>query len=176
MKFNKAILIATLILSALAFGCGDAGTNTNTANTNVNSNIAKANTNPVAATTPVPEQTTNNAPTLTPMFKAYCLAMEKKDEAGIRRTFSKATLEDLAEDMKSEGSKTLVEYMSVDQVTTALCEIRNETITGDEAIAEIKTAAIPNGEKFIFVKEGGEWKLTMRSPALNSVKDTATNK
>ncbi len=176
MKFNTTILITTLIISTLAFACGDAGTNTNATNTG-NSNTTKANANsPVAVTTPAPEQTTNNAPTLTPMFKAYCLAMEKKDEAGIRRTFSKATLEDIAEDMKAEGSKTLVEYMSVDQVTTALCEIRNETITGDQAVAEIKTAAIPNGEKFIFVKEGGEWKLTMRSPALDSVKQTTTNK
>jgi hypothetical protein len=99
--------------------------------------------------------------------------MEKKNEAGIRKAYSKDTLDAFAEDMKAEGSKTLVEYLSTDQVTTALCEIRNEVITGDTAVAEVKTAGMPNGAKVVFVKEGGEWKLTNRSPSLDAVKETA---
>ena len=174
MAFRSAIILFVFILTVLAAACGDAGNNTNT---NIaNANAAKANTNnPVAATTPAVEQTTNNAPTLTPVFKAYCQAMEKKDEGGIRKVYSKDTIEEFEKEMKAEGSRTLVEYLSVDQVTTALCEIRNEVITGETAIAEVKTAGMPNGLKVVFVKEGEEWKLTNRSPALDSVKQTAGN-
>jgi hypothetical protein len=176
MALKHALIISVFTTSILFVACGDAGTNVNVAVNSSNSNSVKANSNsPVAATTPAPEQTTNNAPTLSPVFKAYCLAMEKKDEAGIRKVYSKDTIEDFEKDMKAEGSKTLAEYLSTDQVTTALCEIRNEVITGDTAIAEVKTAGMPNGEKIVFAKEGNDWKITNRSPALDAVKQTATN-
>jgi hypothetical protein len=172
MAFRHALILS--VFASFFTGCGDAGTNTNTASNAGNSNAARPNSNnPVAATTPAPEQTSNNAPTLTPVFKAYCLAMEKKDEGGIRRIYSKDTIEHFEKEMKAEGSRTLAEYLSVDQVTTALCDIRNEVITGDTAIAEVKTAGMPNGEKVLFVKEGDDWKLTNRSPALDAVKQTA---
>jgi hypothetical protein len=76
---------------------------------------------------------------------------------------------------EAEGSKSLVQYLSTDQVTTALCDIRNESITGDTAVAEVKTAGMPNGAKIVFVKEGNDWKLTNRSPSLDAVKQTANN-
>jgi hypothetical protein len=101
--------------------------------------------------------------------------MEKKNEAGIRRVYSKDTIAEFEKDMKEEGSKSLVEYLSIDQVTTALCDIRNEVITGDTAVAEVKTAGMPNGAKVVFVKEGNDWKITNRSPSLDAVKQTASN-
>ena len=176
MTFRTAILTSALAISGAAFGCGDAGT-TNSANTNAaNSNTAKANDNsPVAVNKAAPVQTTNNAPTLTPMFLAYCVAMEKKDEAGIRKAYSKDTLEAFAEDMKAEKSKSLVDFLSSDNVSTKLCSVRNEVITGDTAVAEVKTEGMPNGVRVVFVKEGNEWKLTNRSPELDAVKQTATN-
>ena len=177
MTFRTVILITSLTISAAAFGCGEPGT-TNTANTNAaNSNIAKANDNsPVAVNKAAPAQTTNNAPTLTPVFLSYCTAMEKKDEAGIRKVYSKDTLEYFAQQMKAEKSKSLVDFLSTDQVTTALCEIRNEVITGDSAVATIRTAGMPQGNvKVVFVKEGNEWKLTNKSPDLDAVKQTAPN-
>lgn len=173
MTIKKAIFFTMLAASLAAFGCGDAGT-TNTANTNAANANAPASNSVVSTTTPKPAETVNNAPTLSPVFKAYCLAMEKKDEAGIRKAYSEDTLDAFAEDMKEQDIKSLTEYLSVDGVTTALCEIRNEEIKGDEASAELKTAAIPNGERFMFVKEGNDWKLTNRSPALDAVKQTAT--
>jgi di/tripeptidase len=99
--------------------------------------------------------------------------MEKKDDAGIRKVYSKDTLANFAEDMKAEKSKSLADYLSTDNVSTALCDIRNEVITGDTAIAEIKTAGMPNGVKVVFVKEGNEWKLTNKAPSLDAVKQTA---
>jgi hypothetical protein len=177
MAFKHAIIFFVFSVALLVSACGDAGTNSNSPSNGANTNAARSNTNnPVAAATPTPEQTTNNAPTLSPVFKAYCEAMEKKNEAGIRRVYSKDTIADFEEDMKAEGSKTLAEYLSVDQVTTALCEIRNEVITGDTAVAEVKTAGMPNGAKVVFVKEGEDWKLTNRSPVLDAVKQNVTNK
>jgi len=173
MTFKNAILFSAIAASLTAFGCGDAGTTANNSNAKANNTNVAANNSAVATTTAAPAATTNNAPTLSPAFKAYCLAMEKKDEAGIRKAYSKDTLDAFAEGMKEDGSKNLVEYLSTDNVTSALCEIRNEEIKGDEASAELKTAAIPNGERFIFVKEGSDWKLTNRSPALDAVKQTA---
>jgi hypothetical protein len=174
MAVRNALFIFVFAISLIGFGCGDPGTSNATNTNSINTNRANAN-NPIQATTPAPEQTTNNAPTLSPVFKAYCAAMEKKNEAAIRKVYSKDTLEDFEKDMKAEGSKTLVEYLSTDQVTTALCDIRNEVITGDTAIAEVKTAGMPNGAKIVFVKEGPEWKITNRSPSLDAVKETATN-
>ena len=175
MALRNALLSTFCAVSLVAAGCGGDATTSNTANAN-SGNAAKANSNnPIQTTTPSPEQTTNNAPTLAPVFKAYCQAMEKKNEAGIRKVYSKDTLAAFEEDMRSEGSRTLVEYLSTDQVTTALCDIRNESITGDTATAEVKTAGLPNGAKIVFVKEGNEWKLTNRSPALEAVKQTAAN-
>ena len=170
------ILLSVLITGLLFVGCGDPGTNTNSANnSSANTNTTQTNSNsPVSVTKSAPEQTNNMAPTLTPVFREYCEAMEKKDEARIRKVYSKDTLESFASDMKDEGSKTLVEYLSADGVTTALCTIRNEVITGDSAVAEIKTAAVPNGAKIIFVKEGTEWKLTNRFPDIDAVTQTET--
>ena len=178
MNLKIALLFSVLGLSlAATFGCGEPGT-TNTANTNTaNTNVAKTNDNsPVAVNKAAPPQTTNNAPTLTPVFLAYCAAMEKKDEAGIRKVYSKDTLESFTQQMKAEKSKSLADFLSTDQVTTALCEIRNEVITGDTAVATVRTAGMPQGNvKVVFVKEGNEWKLTNKSPDLDAVKQTAPN-
>jgi Domain of unknown function (DUF4878) len=176
MTYRTAILTTALAISTAAFGCGEAGT-TNTANTNsANTNTAKANANsPVAVNKAAPAQTTNNAPTLTPVFLAYCVAMENKDEPGIRKVYSKDTLEDFAVKMKDDGSKSLVDYLSTDRVSTKLCTIRNEVITGDTATAIVTTEGMPNGETIVFAKEGNEWKLTNKAPSLDSVKQAAPN-
>ena len=176
MALKHVIILFVFAFAVMVSACGDTATNSNTVPNAGISNAARSNANnPVSASTPVPEQTSNNAPTLTPVFKAYCLAMEKKDEGGIRKVYSKDTIAEFEREMNAEGSQTLAQYLSVDQVTTALCEIRNEVITGNEAIAEVKTAGMPNGLKVVFVKEGDDWKLTNRSPALDAVKQTASN-
>jgi len=177
MTFRNAFLITALAASAASFSCGGAETttpaNANAANTSTSKGYSNS---PVAVNKAAAAETTNNAPTLSPVFMAYCQAMEKKDEAGIRKVYSKDTLEDFAKKMKEEGTRSLVEYLSIDQVTTALCEVRNEVITGDTAVATVRTAGMPQGNvKVVFVKEGSEWKLTNRSPDLDAVKQTAPN-
>ena len=80
MRSRAIILAALTVLSLGLSGCGGPPTsNSNSANKPTNN----AN-NPLETKTPAPEQTTNNAPTLTPVFKAYCEAKVKNDEAGLR--------------------------------------------------------------------------------------------
>lgn len=142
---------------------------TNSANT-TNSNAIKSNTNvdPLAVSTPTPETVTNNAPTLTPVYKAYCAAMVKKDEAALRKIYSSDTIKYFESEMKADGEKTLIEHLSTDQVSNELCEVVNEKINGDSAVAKIKSKSYPNGIDIIFVKEGSEWKLTNKSPTIPS--------
>ncbi len=173
MKFKTLFLYVTCASVLLSLSCGGGTTsNVNTTNANsANTNIAKSNTNnPLAPMTPTPEQTTNNAPTLTPVYKAYCSAMEKNDESALRKLYSQDTIKHLEEQMKDEGVKTLTKFLEDEKVTSQLCEVRNEKINGDTAVAEIRAAPYPNGNKVLFVKENGEWKLTNRDPDFDAKK------
>jgi len=177
MRFQIFIVITILTLSFILTGCPSAPTTNNNSATN-SANTATTNTNPNGISTPTaktPVATTNEAPTLKPVFTAYCDAMTKKDEAAIRKAYSAATLKQFEADMKEDGEKSLVKFLEVDQVSNKLCEIRNEKIEGDKAVAEIKTEGLPNGLQVVFVKENGEWKLTNESPEIKSVKESATN-
>lgn len=162
------LLIATVFTALLITACGDTTTTTNVnVNANRANNTAPVNTNsggPLAATTPTPEATTNNAPTLTPVYKAYCAAWVKKDEAALRKVYSSDTIADFEKTMKEDGIRSLVDFLSDDKASNELCEARNEKITGDTATAEVKTLGYPNGITVVFIKENGEWKLTNRRP------------
>jgi hypothetical protein len=164
MRKYLFILCLTLFLAA----CGG-GSNDNTPANNGNTKPVNSNKeNPLAITTPTPAATTNNAPTLTPVYKAYCDAMVKGDEAALRRVFSSDTIRGIDAKIKQEAIKpaTIVKYLEDEQVTNDLCEVRNEQINGNEAVAEVRTKGTPNGVLIVFVKEGADWKLTNRSPTL----------
>jgi hypothetical protein len=164
---KKLYLSTVLVITALFAACGGS---TETPNTNTASNAnanrpANANkVDPIAAQTATPESTTNNAPTLSPVYKAYCSAWEKKDEKALRRIYSSDTIRDFERQMKADNVKTLGEFLAEDNASTSLCEARNERITGDTATAEVRTKGYPNGITVVFVKENGEWKLTNRRP------------
>jgi hypothetical protein len=166
----KSLFVVSFFSVFVVFSaCGGQESPTNSSNTNAtnaNTAVAVNSNNPLAVTTPTPEQTTNNAPTLTPVYKAYCAAMVKKDEGALRKIYSSDTIAYFEKEMKADGVKSLIEYLSDDQVTNELCEVRNEQINGDSAVAEIRSKGYPNGIKVVFVKEGGQWKLTNRSPAV----------
>lgn len=175
MRFQVLIFSTILIFSIILTGC-PAATPPNS-NTAANGPVNAAANNPTNSalnpTVKTPEPTTNDAPTLKPVFKAYCDAMTKKDEAAIRKVYSQATLKSLEADMKGDNEKSLVKYLEADNVSNKLCEIRNEKIEGDTGVAEVKTEGAPNGFKIKFIKENGEWKLTNESPEINSVKQAA---
>ena len=74
--------------------------------------------------------------------------------------------------MKEEKIKSLTKFLEIDKVTDKLCEITNEKIIGDRAIAHIKYDSYPNGVDVVFVKENGSWKMTDESPTFDTVKAT----
>ena len=154
--------------AALLSACGGATETTNTNSTAANANanrLANANrVDPIAAQTATPEATTNKAPTLNPIYKAYCAAWEKKDEKALRSIYSSDTIKDFERQMKEDNVRSLSEFLAEDNASTSLCEARNEKITGDTASAEVRTKGYPNGITVVFVKENGEWKLTNRRP------------
>jgi hypothetical protein len=157
MKSRIFVSLAIAAAAVCSIGCGGAA---NTSNTAANTaTLTNANTAPK-------EETTNTAPTLTPVFKAYCEAMVKKDEAGLRKVYSADTLKYFEQEMKEEKIPNLIKYLEDEQISGKLCEVRNEVITGEKAVAEIRADPYPNGIKIEFVKEGGEWKITNRSPAV----------
>lgn len=171
MRFNKFLIL--LAISAFLFltACGGGETPTNTANTNTtattNTNVTNApdQNSPIATSTATPAQTTNNADTIKPVMTAYYQALKTKDEAALRKLYSKATLASFEEGMKEEKTNSLYKYLTdTEPVPAKPFEVRNEQINGDVAIAEIRYDSYPNGIKIKFVKEDGEWKLTNESP------------
>lgn len=158
------VFSALLFIAIFTFGCGGS------ANTSTPDNTAVANT--TDANKAPKDEITNAAPTLTPVLKAYCEAWAKKDEAGIRKAYSAGTLKFFEEGMKDEKIKSLMKYLEDDAVTGNVCEVKNEVITGDKAVAKIFLDKIPNGISVEFVKENGEWKMTNKYPSLDAVKPT----
>lgn len=171
----RFINFATFFVFLFFFlGCGD--TSTNTANTNsTNVNTAKTNAANSLATNRAPEEATlNKAETIKPVVDAFCGAVRKKDDAALRKIYAQAALKSLEADMREEKQTSLAEYLSSEPVGDK-CEVRNEKIEGERAIAEVRTETYPNGVKMYFVKENGGWKMTNESPEIQSVKQSASN-
>ena len=175
MRFQILIFCTILSFSILLNGCSgeQPTTNINSNNNPPANKTGNGNSSLQANKTPT-EATTNDAPTVGKAFKAYCDAMTKKDEAAVRKVFSAETLK-IHETNAKEEKKSLLEYLADDRVSNKLCEVRNEKIEGDVAIAEVKTEGAPNGFKVKFVKENGEWKVTNEFPDFKAVKDSAAN-
>ena len=169
-NFFLFVLIAALASMIAACGGGAPANSGNTSNGNAATNSAN---DPLATTKPSKEPTTNNAPTLTPVFKAYCEAWAKNDEAALRKVYSADTLKVFETDMKTDKVKSLIKFLEDDKISGTPCEVTNEQITGDNAVANIISNKYPNGIKIIFVKEGSDWKMTNRSPVTDAMKPTA---
>ncbi|MFN0277630.1 MAG: nuclear transport factor 2 family protein [Pyrinomonadaceae bacterium] len=164
MRSKSVLTLAVGLLCAALSGCGGPPANP----VGGNANAAKANTNnPLETTKSTPEELKNNAPTLTPVFKAYCEAWKKNDEAALRKVYSQDTIKFFESQMKLEKIKTLIKYLEGDKVAGEPCEVINEKIDGDKAVARIRTDKYPNGIQVVFVKEEGEWRMTNKSPALD---------
>lgn len=175
MKLNNSAIFILLSLSVFIAACGGPAANNTPAN---NANTSKVDTaspnSPVAVITPTPPATTNDGPTLTPVFKAQCEALIKKDEAALRKVYSTDTLKHFAEQMKDQKIASLVKFLE-DDVPTGPCSVKNEVITGDRAVADLVSSVYPKGFPIVFVKENGEWKMTTQSPTFDKVKPTGLN-
>lgn len=175
-RLNAIFVIGILTIGFSA--CTGSTTSENTAVLNSNSgnaaNNAKANTNnPLAVTTPALEQTTNEAPTLTPVVRAFYDALKNKDDAALRKVLSQEFITSIEADMKEENRKGMAAYMAeLDKIPEKPVEVRNEKIQGNRAVAEIKGGAYPNWTPFGFINENGTWKFTGGSPALENVSNS----
>lgn len=169
MRFYKILILLTIFTFFTACGGGEEtpknSANTNTINsTNVNSANSNAD-NPIATTTATPAQTTNNAETVKPVVMAYYEALKTKNDAALKKVYSRETLMSLEKDAASEGKTSLVDFITeLEPVPAKPFEVRNESVIGDIAIAEILSPQYPNGIKIKFIKENGEWKMTNESP------------
>jgi hypothetical protein len=99
----------------------------------------------------------------------------KKDEAGLKKIFSQGTLQSFEEQMKEDKIKTLVEFLEDEKVSEKICQVKNEKITGDSAVAKIFIDSYPNGLDVYFEKENGEWKMTNKSPTFEANKQANSN-
>lgn len=153
-------------LAILFIGCGGNAeiVNTNTtANTAIkNMVIAPANSGNPLETTKTPEAaTTNNAPTVAPVMAVYYEALKKKDDAALRKILSQATLKSFEADMKEEKETSLSKFITdLTPAPDKPFEVRNETVSDNTIIAEVRGGSYPNGIRMKFVKENGEWKKT----------------
>lgn len=177
MRFNTILIFAILMTTILASACGTETVNDAPTNATANTNMAPENKDPLA-TAKTPEiSTTNDAPTFSPIVKAYCEAIIKKDDAALRKLHSRETLAIYDADMKNDKKTSLAEFLSdLEPITDASkCGARNEKIEGDRGSARIRNQNMPNGVEIVFVNENGEWKITNKSPEFDSVKKSASN-
>ena len=174
-----------LFFTIFLIGCSNTETSVNTTNTNITTggggggvadNPMNTTNNPLNTTRMPKAATTNNAPTLAPVVQNYYAALQKKDDAALRKIYSLETLKSLETDMKSENKTSLVEFITeLEPVPDKPFETRNEQIQGDTAIAEMSGGSYPNGIKIKFVRENGEWKMTNESPEIQSVRQSTAN-
>lgn len=175
--FARVILFSAIAAGSIAISaCGGSGGNTAVSNANSNASASNANTDPLATKPMSGTEVVNDAPTLTPLIKAYCDAKIKNDEAALRKIFTSDTLRNFEEQMKDEDIKTLVEFLQDEKVSDKRCEVKNEKIMGDAAVARIFIDSYPNGSPEIyFEKENGEWKMTNKSPSFEAKKAANAN-
>lgn len=164
MRFNILVLITILTIAVFFVGCSDteSPSNSNARNpANANFNSVASNSNSPLGTTKTPEAaTSNNAPTLAPVIQGYYAALQKKDEAGVKKFLSQSALKYWEAEMKSEKKNSLLAILEENESPVGdKREVRNEKIQGDTATAEIKGGGLPNWTPIKFLKENGEWKI-----------------
>src|SRR5688500_14810473 len=116
MTFQKYFVLFGIFILFTFSGCSTPETATNSSNTATNaanSGSAKANAdNPFNTTKKAEEATTNKAETVAPVVAAYYEALKKKDDAALRKIYSRETLQSLETDMKEEGAKSLAAFIT----------------------------------------------------------------
>jgi hypothetical protein len=179
MRFQNIFFTAILVFLAVLIGCTktESPTNANSAKT-ANANTATANADNPLATSKKPEAaTSNNAPTLAPVVQNFYEALNKKDEAGVKKYLSQSALKYWETEAKAE-KKTALAYLSeYEDPTGEKREVRNEKIEGETAVAEIKGGSLGVWTPIKFVRENGEWKFASPedSLSLQNIPKTSAN-
>jgi len=177
MRSQNIFFTAILIFSVALVGCTktETPTNANSAKT-ANTNTATANADNPLATTKKPEAaTSNNAPTLAPVVQNYYEALNKKDEAGVKKYLSQTALKYWETEAKAEKKNALVYLSEYEDPTGEKREVRNEKIEGETAVAEIKGGSLGVWTPIKFVRENGEWKFASPEDSLSLQNIPPTN-
>lgn len=170
MRFQIIFFTTIFILTLSLSGCTSSSDSTNSSNKN--SNIATVD-NPLETTKKPEAATFNNAPTFAPIVEGYYAALLKKDEAGAKKFISQSALK-YWEEEKSEDLPTLLAVLEDNEAPVEVKrEVRNEKITGDTAVAEIRGGSLGVWTPIAFVKENGEWKFASSKESL-ALQETST--
>jgi hypothetical protein len=177
MRILYFFVVSCTIAFASCFSSPEQVKNSNAESNNPKNTVNKVDekvtpspTNEMAdIVTPTPVATKEAAVTLRPLVEKFCKARKDKDEAALRKLYSAATLRVLIADAAAEGKRSLVEYLASEPVGDK-CTVFNERIVGNTGEATFSTETYPNGIKWTFVKENGEWKFTDQSSDFKKVK------
>lgn len=160
-----------MFLASVVFGAScQKAENTNTAsNQAANKAMTNANSATITATPSTPtgaNATTDEAGTPTAAYKAAYAARKNKDVPALKKLMSKDILEFFTEigglgEKKQTVDELLMELCEKPQAATA--EARNEKINGDKATIEYLDEK-GGWSPMEFVKENGQWKLTIEKP------------
>ena len=160
------VLFLFIILSFLINCGGSTETPNPPSNSSANSGEVK-NTNsnsPIAVITPTVAEKVNDGKTLAPVVEAYFAAVKTKDEAGAKKYLSAAALKYYETEAKAEGKSWFAFVLDENDPIEEKREVRNEKISGDKGIVEIKGGNIAVWTPTAFILENGEWKFD--SPAV----------
>ncbi|HEV7902602.1 MAG TPA: hypothetical protein VGO96_02080 [Pyrinomonadaceae bacterium] len=174
MKITNRFTLTLITLSvfACATACGNSTEQKNTGAVNKPADQASSNAGQTGAATPEsakPEATKDVADaspagslaTPTDAFKTAYVARQKKDIEGLKRAFSKDALEffsAVSEGDTKSPDPALKQMVAQSQAPNS--DVRNEKIDGDKATLEYQNT-IGEWVEMNFLKEGGEWKLTL---------------
>ncbi len=165
------------LITASGAACSTAPTIT-TINSNsntaviINSNAANsisANTSatPAIAASPLTAATAGSP---SAAIAAYYQARVKKDEKSFRQALSKATLSEFSANAQTDGEKTLVGWFNgFSSPPKQPYETRNERISGDVALVEIKDSDTGVWSLTRLVRENGEWKMDLTNATATSL-------
>ena len=167
MKLNKYVIIAVvLFILGWTNACSKAEVKNTAVNSPATNNTANANQSPANKTETTKTETdkpaTASLATPSDAYKAAYNARQKKDLEALRKVMSKDALEFFT--MMGDGKSAddgLKQLMERPQAATA--ETRSEKINGDKATLEYLDEKGSWGP-MDFVKEGGDWKLTIPKP------------
>jgi len=179
MRFRNLFFTAILIFSIALIGCTNTETPSNKTDTkSANTNASTTNAdNPLATTQKSEAATSNNAPTLAPVVQNFYEALNKKDEAGVKKYLSQSALKYWENEAKAEKKTALVYLSEAEDPTDEKREVRNEKIEGETAVAEIKGGSLGVWTPIKFVRENGEWKFASpeNSLSLQNIPQTDAN-
>jgi hypothetical protein len=159
-KNLTGITITLLLVMLFLAACGQSQAPANNAGAQTPSSSPAAQ-----SSTPAPARAASAYDLSSPMktFTSFYEAAKKKDAAGIRSVLSKddlAEMERIAKEQKMSIDDSFKPFYQ--DVPAQLNEMRNEQINGEKATLEIKDNERGAWETINFVKEDGQWKITMK--------------